>query len=60
MSSFALFVIGTVVFFFGATGLVLYGLNTFQIWSEFSAPPGDDDPLEADGTARKGPGSSSR
>jgi hypothetical protein len=36
MSDLALFTIGTLVFFLGATGLVLFGLDTFQAWSEAS------------------------
>lgn len=33
MTDLALFAVGTVVFFLGGTGLVLYGLDTFQAWS---------------------------
>jgi hypothetical protein len=49
MSDLALFTIGTLVFFLGATGLVLFGLDTFRIWSEASTAP-DDDRTEAEGT----------
>jgi hypothetical protein len=33
MTDLALFAIGTIVFFLGGTGLVLYGLDVFQAWS---------------------------
>lgn len=33
MSDLAIFVIGTIVFFVGGVGVVLYGLDTFQLWS---------------------------
>jgi hypothetical protein len=39
MSDIALFTIGTLVFFLGATGLVLYGLDMFQTWA---GPTGSD------------------
>jgi hypothetical protein len=57
MSDLALFTIGTLVFFLGATGLVLFGLDTFRTWSEASTDL-DDGHLEADGTAREGLASS--
>ncbi len=53
MSDIALFTIGTLVFFLGATGLVLFGLDTFRIWSEVSTDADEDD-LEVDRTARGG------
>ena len=33
MSDLALFVIGSLVFFMGGLGIVLYGLESFQAWS---------------------------
>jgi hypothetical protein len=42
MSDLALFAIGTIVFFLGATGLVLYGLDSFQAWSASDTPEGED------------------
>jgi hypothetical protein len=53
MSDLALFTIGTLVFFLGATGLVLFGLDTFRIWSEASTAA-DDDPIDAEGTVGEG------
>jgi hypothetical protein len=50
MSDLALFAIGTLVFFLGATGLVLYGLDTFQAWSRATTGSGDDPHLEDEGT----------
>src|SRR6056297_1535485 len=41
VSDLALFIIGTLVFFLGGTGLVLYGLDTFNAWS--SAGTSDDE-----------------
>jgi hypothetical protein len=34
VSDVALFTVGTLVFFLGATGLALFGLDTFRIWGE--------------------------
>lgn len=42
MSDLALFAIGTIVFFLGGAGLVLYGLDTFQAWSA-AGTSGDED-----------------
>jgi hypothetical protein len=53
MSDIALFTIGTLVFFLGATGLVLFGLDTFRTWSEASTET-DDGAVEPDGTTREG------
>jgi hypothetical protein len=53
MSDIVLFTIGTLVFFLGATGLVLFGLETFRTWSEEGTETGDG-AVEADGTAREG------
>ena len=53
MSDIALFTIGTLVFFLGATGLVLFGLDTFRTWSEVSTDADEDD-LELDRTSRGG------
>jgi hypothetical protein len=51
MSDLAIFAIGTVVFFLGATGLVLFGLDTFRTWSD--AATGDDDrPLGTEESVR--------
>jgi hypothetical protein len=50
MSDLALFAIGTLVFFLGATGLVLYGLDTFQAWSRATTGTGEDPHLEDEGT----------
>jgi hypothetical protein len=33
MTDLALFAIGTIVFFLGGTGLVLFGLDSFKAWS---------------------------
>ncbi len=33
MTDLVLFALGTIVFFLGGTGLVLYGLDSFQAWS---------------------------
>jgi len=41
VSDLALFVVGTIVFFLGGTGLVLYGLDSFNAWS--SAGTSDDE-----------------
>jgi hypothetical protein len=49
MSDLALFAIGTIVFFLGATGLVLYGLDSFQAWSALGTADDQDDHLD-DGT----------
>jgi hypothetical protein len=53
MSDLALFAIGTIVFFLGATGLVLYGLDTFQAWSAATTGTETDRHLETDGTVRE-------
>jgi hypothetical protein len=50
MSDLLLFSIGTIVFFLGATGLVLYGLDTFQAWSAATTGTEADQHLETDGT----------
>jgi hypothetical protein len=50
MSDLLLFSIGTIVFFLGATGLVLYGLDTFQAWSAATTGTEVDRHLETDGT----------
>jgi hypothetical protein len=50
MSDIALFSIGTIVFFLGATGLVLYGLDTFQNWSATTTGTDEDPHLEQQGT----------
>ena len=41
MTDLALLVAGTIVFFLGGAGLVLYGLDTFQTWS--AAGTSDDE-----------------
>jgi hypothetical protein len=52
MSDLALFTIGTLVFFLGGAGLVLYGLDTFQAWS--NAGTADDEDLHlGDETVRE-------
>jgi hypothetical protein len=51
MSDLALFTIGTIVFFLGATGLVLFGLDTFRTWSEAADP--DDRRLGSEEPARE-------
>ena len=45
MSDLALFTIGTLVFFLGATGLVLYGLDMFQAWGSASSDADEEQPL---------------
>jgi hypothetical protein len=50
MSDIALFSIGTIVFFLGATGLVLFGLDTFQNWSAATTGTDEDPHLEREGT----------
>ena len=42
MTDLALFTIGTIVFFLGGTGLVLYGLDSFKAWSASDSPEGED------------------
>ncbi len=51
MSDLAIFVIGTIVFFVGGVGVVLYGLDTFQLWSRRETDEGQDRHLEQ-GTVR--------
>lgn len=46
MSDLALFAVGTVVFFLGAVGLVLYGLDTFQAWSAAGTSDDEDRYIE--------------
>jgi hypothetical protein len=53
VSDFALFTIGTIVFFLGATGLALFGLDTFRVWSEADPDP-DDEQLGDDEVVREG------
>jgi hypothetical protein len=53
MSDIALFTVGTLVFFLGATGLVLFGLDTFRVWSDASTDP-EDGHLDADRTTDEG------
>jgi hypothetical protein len=53
MSDLVLFSIGTIVFFLGATGLVLYGLDTFQAWSTATTGTEEDRHLVTDGTVRE-------
>lgn len=48
MSTGALFAIGAVVFIFGALGLVLFGLDTFQAWGRRET--GEDEHLRRDGS----------
>ncbi len=45
MSQLAIFLFGTAVFFLGAVGLVLIGLDAFQGWS-------DDDEVAGEGAFR--------
>jgi hypothetical protein len=45
MSDLALFSIGTIVFFLGATGLALFGLDAFRLWGE-SSTEADDEHLD--------------
>lgn len=51
MTDLALFLIGTVVFFVGGVGMVLYGLDMFQLWSTRQTSK-DEDPHLEDGTVR--------
>ena len=46
MSDLALFTIGTLVFFLGATGLVLYGLDMFQAWGSTSTDADEERPRQ--------------
>jgi hypothetical protein len=46
MSDVALFTIGTLVFFLGGAGLVLYGLDTFQTWIAAGSADDEDRHLE--------------
>jgi hypothetical protein len=52
MSDLALFTIGTIVFFLGGAGLVLYGLDTFQAWSNAGTADDQDRHLD-DETVRE-------
>jgi hypothetical protein len=52
MTDLALFAVGTIVFFLGAVGLVLYGLDTFQAWSAAGTADDEDRYLE-DETVRQ-------
>lgn len=57
MSDLALFAIGTIVFFLGGTGLVLYGLDSFNAWSTAGTADDEDQYLEDEsvGQALKDP-----
>jgi len=57
MTDLALFTIGTIVFFLGGTGLVLYGLDSFQAWSRSDTSDDEDRYLEDEtvGQALKDP-----
>jgi hypothetical protein len=46
MTDLALFTIGTLVFFLGGAGLVLYGLDTFQAWSSAATADDEDEHLD--------------
>lgn len=46
MTDLVLFAIGTIVFFLGATGLVLYGLDSFQAWSAAGTAADEDRHLD--------------
>jgi hypothetical protein len=46
MTDLALFTIGTIVFFLGGTGLVLYGLDSFQAWSASETSDDEDRHLD--------------
>lgn len=46
MTDLALFAIGTIVFFLGGTGLVLYGLDSFQAWSVADTSDDEDRHLD--------------
>jgi hypothetical protein len=50
MSDLALFSIGTIIFFLGATGLVLFGLDTFQAWSAATTGTDEVPHLDQEGT----------
>jgi hypothetical protein len=52
MSDLALFTIGTVVFFLGGVGLVLFGLDSFQAWSR-AGKADDEDRYLDDETIRQ-------
>lgn len=52
MTDLALFAIGTIVFFLGGVGLVLYGLDTFQTWSA-AGTSDDEDRYLKDETVRQ-------
>lgn len=51
MSDLTIFVIGTIVFFVGGVGVVLYGLDTFQLWSQRETDDDQDRHLDQ-GTVR--------
>lgn len=42
MSDLSIFLAGTVVFFLGGVGLVLYGLDSFQAWRAAAKQPDED------------------
>jgi hypothetical protein len=46
MSDIALFTVGTIVFFLGGAGLVLFGLDSFQTWSLASTSEDEDPHLD--------------
>ncbi len=51
MSDLAIFAIGTIVFFIGGVGVVLYGLDSFQLWSQRETDDDQDRHL-VEGTVR--------
>jgi hypothetical protein len=51
VSDVALFTIGTLVFFLGATGLALFGLDTFRIWGEATTDLDDGHPTADEAAA---------
>lgn len=52
MTDLVLFAAGTIVFFLGGVGLVLYGLDTFQAWSAAGTADDEDRYLD-DETVRQ-------
>lgn len=52
MSDLALFIIGTIVFFLGGTGLVLYGLDSFNAWSSAGTADDEDRYLDEESVAQ--------
>jgi hypothetical protein len=46
MSDLALFMAGTIVFFLGGVGLVLFGLDTFQGWLMAGKQPDEERHLD--------------